>query len=814
MLDSDQSVIVIGTGFAGLGMAIELQKSGFEDITLLEKRNNVGGVWRDNDYPGAACDVPSHLYSFSFEPNPRWSHVFAPQPEILDYLNHCADKYDVRRRVRFGADVQSAHYDAAANRWQVQLISGELLSCRYLITATGQLSRPLLPDIPGIDQFQGPRFHSAQWDHNVELTGKTVAVIGSGASAVQFVPEIAKRTRQLHLFQRTPNYFLPRKDRSYTQLELKLLQRFPVLTKLYRLKIYLNFESRSIGFSRWSWLMTPMVKWPFLRMLKQQVKDPTLQAKLTPDFPIGCKRILLSNEYLETMARPNVDLVTDSIACIHKDAVETQSGQRYPVDAIIYGTGFAATEFLAPMTITGRSGNSLNSLWQKGAEAYLGITVPDFPNFFMLYGPNTNLGHNSIIYMLESQIAHVTRCLTFMRAQQVHHMDLDVDHFRQFNRRVQKMLQLSVWNGCKSWYVDANGHNSVNWAGNTLRYRWLTQFKPLAGYRFERQTPSTNTSVLVEPGRLERISAAILRNLMRLAFKPFIGPPFSIGSQRWLSKILALTMPASSRALRYHFEEGSIQGEVLAPKGNGAQGAILYLHGGAFCLGSPFTYRSLTSHLAASATMDVWVPDYRLAPEHPYPAALDDALATYDLLLKKGYRPADIVIAGDSAGGGLALALALKLKQEDRPQPAGLMLLSPFVDNSLSGDTLHSNARRDPMLRQGWLRQATQWYEGPQPGRPLVEQDLSGLAPMLIQVGEDEILLADSTRLADNAHASGVEVALEIYSERWHVFQLAAPQLRSARKAIKSLADFANRATGYSNPRSAMETTSPSPTTK
>lgn len=818
MPDSNQSVIIIGAGFAGLGMAIRLQQAGFSDITILEKANDVGGVWRDNSYPGAACDVPSHLYSFSFEPNPRWSHAFAPQPEIQAYLQHCADKYDVRRLIRFGVEVATAAYDEASNRWQVELKGGEPLTCRYLITATGQLSRPLLPNIPGMDCFKGRRFHSATWDHDFDLNGKTVAVIGTGASAVQFVPEVAKRVNKLHLFQRTPNYFLPRKDRPYTQLELNLMQRFPVLTKLYRLWIFLNFESRSIGFSKWTWMMTPMVKWPFLRMLKQQVADPTLREQLTPDFPIGCKRILLSSEYLETMTRPNVDLVTEAIARIHPDGVETQSGQRFPVDAIIFGTGFAATEFLAPMTIIGRNGVDLNTVWQRGAEAYLGITVPDFPNFFMLYGPNTNLGHNSIVYMLESQIAHVQRCLEFMRAQQVHHLDLDVDHFRDFNRSVQQRLKQSVWNGCKSWYIDESGHNSVNWAGNTLRYRWYTKHRPLVGYRFDRNGPLTSGPLLVEPGKLEAFSAALLRGFMRIAFKPLIGPPFGVRFQRWWSNLLAATMPASSAALRYQFEAGHLQGEIVAPKATGSSGAILFLHGGAYCLGSPYSHRSLTTHLAATATMDVWVPDYPLAPEHPYPAALVYALDSYRLLLKKGYRPADIVIAGDSAGGGLALALALKLKQAGMTQPAGLMLLSPFVDGTLSGDTLQSRLKQEPMLREGWLRESIRHYEGGFPGTSLLQQDMKGLAPMLIQVGADEILLSDATRLAEHARAAGVTVTLETYRDRWHVFQLTASQLRSARKAIKALGDFAKQQTGnrvsYINPRSAMDTTSPSPTTK
>ena len=822
MPELDQSVIIIGSGFAGIGMAIKLQQAGFPDIRILEKADQLGGVWRDNTYPGAACDVPSHLYSFSFEPNPGWTRAFAPQSEILQYLNHCADKYSIRQRIQFGVEVEQACYQEDEQRWQVQLKGGATLSCRYLITATGQLSRPQWPHIAGLDSFKGHRFHSARWDHDYDLSGKTVAVIGTGASAVQFVPEIAKQVRQLLVFQRSPNYIMERKDRAYSGPELRLMQRFPWLTKLYRLQIFLNFESRSLAFSRFGWLMTPMVGWPFRRLLKRQVDAPELREKLIPDYPIGCKRILLSSNYLASLNQDNVALISTPITRITPQGVETEDGQQHQVDTLICGTGFAATDFLAPMRISGLAGLELNQAWRQGAAAYLGITVPGFPNFFMLYGPNTNLGHNSIIYMLESQIAHVSRCLTFMRQRQVERMTLEEDAFRRFNYRLQQMLKLTVWNGCKSWYIAARGHTSTNWPGNTLRYRWYTRYRALLGYRFERRDPATRARILLSPGRLEALNARLLRLFLRLTFKALIRPSLGVKFQRRWSTLLAATLPASPQAIRYRFQEQihqhRLQGEILAPKTTGAGGAILYLHGGAYCIGSPYTCRSLTSHLAASAAMDVWVPDYRLAPEHPYPAALDDAYAAYQLLLSKGYRPQDIVVAGDSAGGGLALALALKLKQARQPQPAGLMLLSPLVDNRLSGDTLPSKAATDPMLRQSWLRSCIQHYEGHFPGSSLLDQDLADLAPMLIQVGDEEILLADATRLLQQVRQAGGQVNLEIYHQRWHDFQLATALLRSAHTAIRALADFARTRVGsigaYSKPRSAMDTTSPSPTMK
>jgi cation diffusion facilitator CzcD-associated flavoprotein CzcO/acetyl esterase/lipase len=792
-------IIIVGSGFAGLGMAIALRKAGFNDVLMLEKARDVGGVWRDNSYPGAACDVPSHLYSFSFEPNPNWSHAFAPQSEIHDYLKNCADKYDLLRQIRFGVEVAHAQYQAQNQLWQITLTNGRQLQAHFFITASGQLSRPALPDIPGIEQFKGKCFHSARWDHQYDLTGKTVAVIGTGASAIQFVPAIAQKVKQLKVFQRTPNHMLPRKDRAYSRIELSLFKRFPWIMKLYRLQIYANFESRALAFTRFGWLMKPMVGFPFHRMLKEQVPDAAMREKLEPDYAIGCKRILLTNDYLATMAMPNVELITDSITRITSDSVEVE-GTQHKVDAIIYGTGFAATEFLAPMRIQGRDGLELNHAWQRGAEAYLGITVPQFPNFFMLYGPNTNLGHNSIVYMLESQIAHVTRCLRFMRDNNVQAMEVDASIHRRFNQNVQRKLKLTVWNGCKSWYVDKQGHNSINWPGFTLSYRWLTQFKALDAYRFT-QGDDENTkadSTLAEPGMVEAANASLQRALLRIAFRPWIGPPFSAGFQRIVVNALSLLMPTHRAVLRYKEQQGALSWETVAAKGNGCHGAILYLHGGAFCLGSPFTHRTLTSRLALESGMDIWVPNYRLAPEHPYPAALEDALTTYNIMLQRGYRGEDIVIAGDSAGGALALALALRLRDEGlSTMPAALMLLSPVTDSDLGGTTLSSNANLDPMLRQNWLQQGIDWYNCPQgtPGRDPLTQNLAGLPPILIQAGDEEILLSDATRLAEKARADGVEVELEVYAKRWHVFQLQAAYLRSARKAIAALGQFARRYT-------------------
>ncbi|MGY4816431.1 flavin-containing monooxygenase [Pseudomonas chlororaphis subsp. piscium] len=795
---SPLTALIIGSGFAGIGMAIALRKAGVTDFIILEKQQDVGGVWRDNSYPGAACDVPSHLYSFSFEPNPDWTRMFAPQAEIQGYLQHCVRKYEVARHIRFGAEVQAARFDEASAQWCVTEAGGRVHRAALLISATGQLSRPALPRIEGMQAFKGQVFHSANWDHSYSLTGKRVAVIGTGASAIQFVPAIADSVAQLKVFQRSPAYILPRPDRAYSDEEQQLFARKPWRMALHRAAIYLRYESRALGFTRLKGLMKWAVGLPFRRLLNQSIGDPQLRRQLIPDYPIGCKRILLSSDYLKTLARPNVQLITEGIGRITEQGIETLDGKQHPVDAIIYGTGFAATQFLAPMTIVGRGGVELQHAWEQGARAYLGLAVPGFPNFFMLYGPNTNLGHNSIVYMLESQISHVMRCRRAMHKAAATTVEVDEQTEQRFHQRIQRRLADSVWSGCQSWYVDAAGHNSTNWPGFTLSYRWLTRYSALRAYGFSRALVSESGQaygrLVVEPrDGLEVFSAGLLRQLLRLSFRALIGPPRSLAAQRRIVSGLSWSMPGCAGVSQARANVSGVALQVLTPEHTKADGVMLYLHGGAFCLGGPATHRSLTSRLAREAGMAVWVPDYRLAPEHPFPAALEDAMACYQAIRAQGYSAWQILLAGDSAGGSLALALALSLQQRGEPFAAGLLLLSPVTDPTLSGPTLITRQYADPMLRRDWLEQGLRAYAAPadSPLHSPLSADLRGLPPLLIQVGDQELLLADATRLAEHALHCGVACRLEVHAARWHVFQLQAFYLRSARQALRSAALFA-----------------------
>lgn len=792
------AAIVIGTGFAGVGMGVALRQAGIVDFVILEKLHDVGGVWRDNHYPGAASDVPSHLYSFSFEPNPNWAQIYAPQAEIYAYLQKCADKYQLAQHIRFGCEVAQADYDEREALWCVTLTDGSSLRSRLLITAMGQLSQPAYPKIKGIDSFKGTTFHSAKWRHDYALAGKRVAVLGTGASALQFVPEVAEQVAHLKVFQRSPAYIIPRPNPAYSGWQKSLFRAFPAAMKLYRASIYLRLESRALAFTRFGGLMKWPVGMPFQAMLRRQVPDAALRAQLQPDYAIGCKRILLSSKYLATLSKPHVSLETCGISHISDNAIETLDGTRHTVDAIIYGTGFAATDFLSPIRITGREGLELNQVWQKGAQAYLGMTVPGFPNFFMLYGPNTGLGHSSIVYMIESQIEHIIRCHKAMTQANADSLEVDASRYASFNAGVQQRLLGTVWSGCKSWYVDANGHNSTNWPGFTWSYRWLTRFSGLGAYRLSRQVAPAvtgqHTTLVLPPQNLtEAWMAGFLRLFLRATFRTLVGPPWGAKLQRLSLAAMSPLMPGVSGLKRHEQVVRGVPVQVITPVTDPQKGAILYLHGGAFCLCNPTTHRSITTRLAKESGLCVWVPDYRLAPEHPYPAGLEDALTAYRALIEQGFAPSRIVIAGDSAGGALALALALTLKEQGEPAAAGLLLLSPVVDFGFQGESMTSRKSVDPMIRQVWLTQASRWYK-PDPkamrNHPL-KADLRGLPPMFIQVGDQEVLLSDATRLADSATAQGVACKLEVHAQRWHVFQLKSFYLASARAAVSTLAAFA-----------------------
>lgn len=468
-------VLIIGAGFAGMGLAIKLQKAGIRDFLIVEKADEVGGTWRDNNYPGAACDVPSNLYSYSFEPKADWSRKYAPQAEIHAYQKHCADKYGLRPRIRFHTEVTGAEFDEAAGLWRVTTTTGEVLSTKALVSACGQLNRPAYPRLDGIERFEGEVFHSARWNHDYNLSGKRVAVVGTGASAIQFVPQIARDVAQLHLFQRSAAYVVGKPDRPYKAWEHKLMKYLPVVQGLSRLRTFCRLELQGLAFYRFPGLMK-FIRRKFEENLQRRVPDQQKRRSLDPDYPMGCKRLLISNDYYPALSRTNVEVVSDGIREITATSVISADGREREVDAIIYGTGFTATEFLAPMSIKGRNGQELNEAWRKGAQAYLGMTVSGFPNLFILYGPNTNLGHNSIIHMLESQFRYVLGCIRTLTVQGLRYLEVKPQVQRDFNLDLQKQSRGTVFDqACTSWYKTADGINTANWPASASAYRKRTQ---------------------------------------------------------------------------------------------------------------------------------------------------------------------------------------------------------------------------------------------------------------------------------------------------------------------------------------------------
>ncbi len=481
-MSTSPTIAIIGAGFGGLGMGYYLKQAGIESFTIFEKAQEVGGVWRENTYPGAACDIPSHLYSYSFEPHYPWSCRYGKQTEILDYQRHVARKYDLLRHFQFGREAAGADYDEARGLWVIRFTDGGVFEAKVLISAVGQLHRPQIPGIKGQDHFRGRAFHSARWDHSYDFKGKTVAVIGTGASAVQFVPEIAKEVKQLYVYQRSPGWVIPKFDRPFKKWERKLLDWLPLIHDLDRLRIFWTYEYLGSAFVSDSVFERPakaLYKLFFNLLLKLQVKSQELRRKLTPDFPVGCKRTLLSNDWLAALALPNVEVVTDAIAEVTPTGVATADGRLREVDAIIYGTGFAATQFLAPMDLKGLAGQSLRQRWKNGADAYLGINVSGFPNFFMLYGPNTNLGGGSIIYMLERQQRYITQCTLQLRDLGLHYINVRPEAQRAYNGWLRERNKHAAYEaGCHSWYISADGRNTNNWVGPMSEYGWRLR-KPL-----------------------------------------------------------------------------------------------------------------------------------------------------------------------------------------------------------------------------------------------------------------------------------------------------------------------------------------------
>ncbi len=469
----DTEVAIVGAGFAGMGMAIKLQEAGIDSFTIFERDEEVGGTWRDNTYPGCACDVPSHLYSFSFELNPRWSRTYSPQEEIQDYLIGCAEKYGLYERIRFNTEIVRAEYDEETALWTLVSDDGSTFVARHLVLGVGPLRDPNVPDVEGLQDYEGHWFHSARWDHDAELQGKRVGVVGTGASAVQIVPSIADEAGEVVVFQRSAPWVLPRPEYAYSEAVKQLFERFPAVQRLYRALIYLRHEVQGMGLVRFHWVLEILE-----RMLSEHIdetfEDPVLRRKVTPDYRVGCKRVVVSNDYYPALKRSDVHLVDAAVDRFTPQGVVDAHGQEHELDVVVMATGYAIEEMLAHVEITGRGGQTLEEAWADGMEAYYGVATAGFPNMYMLVGPNTGLGHNSIIFMIESQIRLILQAIETVSQEGGRAIEVRPDAHREFNRGIQQRLRDTVWStgGCHSWYLTDDGDNYTLWPGLTLEF-WL-----------------------------------------------------------------------------------------------------------------------------------------------------------------------------------------------------------------------------------------------------------------------------------------------------------------------------------------------------
>jgi cation diffusion facilitator CzcD-associated flavoprotein CzcO len=482
-------VVIVGAGFSGLGLAIQLKEQGARDFVVLERAEDVGGTWTANTYPGLTCDIPSHLYSFSFAPNPNWSQTYSPQPEIRDYLRRCADRFGVRPHLRTNIAVNAARWLEDEQLWELDTSAGTY-TAEILVSAMGPLTEPKMPDVPGLASFEGKVMHSARWDHGYDLKGKRVASIGTGASAIQYVPEIAGAVEKLYVFQRTAPWIMPHGNRAITDVERVLYRRFPFAQKLVRAGVYASRELLVLGFAKEPKLMRLLERFSRAHMQKE-ISDPELRRKVSPDYTIGCKRIVPSNRWYPTLAQPNVELVTGGLQEARARSVVDLKGVEREVDAIILGTGFHVTDMPAAYQVRGRAGALLDEVWRGSPRAYLGTSIPAFPNFFMLLGPNTGLGHGSMVYMIESQIEHVRGAIRTIEGSGATTIEVRPDAHDAFNRDVDSRMRGTVWDlgGCSSFYLDRTGRNATLWPDWTWRFRRLASRSDMSAYQLTTPKP-------------------------------------------------------------------------------------------------------------------------------------------------------------------------------------------------------------------------------------------------------------------------------------------------------------------------------------
>jgi len=482
MSENHYDVLIVGAGFAGLGSAIRLRQKGINKVVILERSDRVGGTWRDNQYPGAACDIPSNLYSFSFAKNPYWPRSYSGSKEILAYIHSIVDEHQLMPLIRFNQNVNAMRFDEAAGVWRVSVDGGEDYIARSVIMAQGPLSNASLPAIEGIESYQGEKIHSASWNHDYDFTDKRVAVIGTGASAVQIIPELVKQAKTVKVFQRTPGWVLPRPDLPKPEWNKSLFKRLPITQTVAREALFWGHESVATAFI-WKTPLTRLVEKAALSFMHSQVKDPWMRRQLTPDFTIGCKRVLVSNDYYKALQAENAELITWPIAKIAEQGIRTVEGLEHQVDCIVFATGFDVCHSSTPFEVVGAGGEHLAERWKGGAQAYKSVSVTGFPNLFLTFGPNSGPGHNSALVYIEAQIDYIVQGVQALLHKGAKRLDVKASVQEKYNRTIQKRLAKTNWNsGCSSWYLTDDGFNATMYPGFAKQYqRQMKQLK-LADY--------------------------------------------------------------------------------------------------------------------------------------------------------------------------------------------------------------------------------------------------------------------------------------------------------------------------------------------
>jgi cyclohexanone monooxygenase len=480
------SVGIIGAGPGGLALGIFLRKAGFRDFTIFDREDGVGGTWRINTYPGLACDVKSHLYSYSFDLNASWSRLWSGQQEILQYFEQCAQRYELGPNLKLNTEIASAHWDNKA--WQLTTTTGEQYTFDVVISAIGLFTQPVLPDLVEQEQFTGTLMHTARWDHSVDLQDARVAVLGTGSTAAQLVPEVAKVAKKVYSVQRSPTWILPKPDRAYTDREKWLFAHIPLAKKIYRTRLWLRSES-NISVIETGSDKTQEFKEIALRVLEKTVADGELRRKLTPDHPFGCKRLVFATDYLQALTQPHVEVVSSPARYLRSRSLVTEDGSELDVDVVLCATGYAAADYLGQIDVRGEGGVTLRETWSDGAYAYLGMAVPKFPNFFMLYGPNTNVGSNSVIFMLEAQARYIVRALKYMRRKRKSYVAVRPTAMADFIAKIDKWMGGTVWlTRCSNYFRAANGRVVTQWPRSARAFWGMTRrFRP-ADYNFEPPT--------------------------------------------------------------------------------------------------------------------------------------------------------------------------------------------------------------------------------------------------------------------------------------------------------------------------------------